>query len=154
SGFTVPSPSSCGNFQWNVTSQTATALAGTFSATCGGGIAITGEASGQLVNSTTVPITVKGTAVWLPGISTCDFALTGTGTVQDSGTTLSIPYSGTSCLGPVHGTEVLHKKAAASSPPPAPDPAPTPTLSGPTDAIDLSQAAVYNSPPDIASWPI
>jgi hypothetical protein len=154
SSFALPAASSCGNFQWNITSQTATSVAGTFSATCGGGIAITGQASGQLVNSTTVPINVKGTAVGVPGVGTCDFTLSGTGTVQDNGTALNIPYTGNTCLGPVHGTEVLHKAAPA----PAPAPPSVPTVpsapSGPSDAIDLTQAAVYNSPPDIANWPI
>jgi hypothetical protein len=152
--FTIPTASSCGNFQWNVTNQVASSLAGTFSATCADGIGITGEASGQLINSTSASITVKGTAVGVPVISTCDFNLSGTGTLSDNSTSLSVPYTGTTCLGPVHGTEVLHKNAPAPAPPASP-PAPVPPQpSGPSDAIDLSQAAVYNSPPDIANWPI
>jgi hypothetical protein len=105
-----------------------------------------------------VPITVTGNAS-VAAIANCPFSLSGTGSIEDNGNTLRIPYSGTTCLGPVSGTEVLHRPQSASPPPPPPPPAPTPTPApapppGPTsnDAIDLGQAAVYNSPADIASW--
>src|SRR5262249_51780069 len=76
--------------------------------------------------------------------------------------TLRIPYSGTTCLGPVHGTEVLRRPQPAAPAPPAPAPAPTPPSpppppapSGPSDAIDLHQAIVTGaSPRDVADWPI
>ena len=48
-------------------------------------------------------------------------ALTGTATFD--GTQFRIPYTGTTCLGPVRGSETLHRKAAA---PPAPTPTPAP----------------------------
>jgi hypothetical protein len=153
---TVPSPSSCSNFRWNVTNQTTTSMAGTFSATCAGGIYVTGEASGQLVNATTVPITVHGTAS-LSNVNICDFSLSGTGTIIDNGTALTIPYNGTACGIPVHGTETLRKNAPAASAPtptPSPSPAPAPVPAGPADAIDLRNSGVYNSPADIASWPV
>src|SRR5256885_14714268 len=72
----LPSVSTCGNLQWQVTAQTSTALAGNFSATCGGGIAISGSASGQL-GGATIPITATGNAT-APGVLTCPFSLTGT----------------------------------------------------------------------------
>jgi hypothetical protein len=39
------------------------------------------------------------------------------------------------------------------APTPPPVPSPSPSGPAPNDAIDLRQARVYNSPPDIASWP-
>jgi hypothetical protein len=156
----APSAASCGKFQWSVSSQTTTSVTGTFSAVCAGGVTITGTASGQLVNSTTVPITVTGNAS-LPGFPTCPISLSGTGTIEDNANTLRIPYSGTTCLGPVSGTETLHRPQPPA-PPPAPPPTPVATPDpGPpqpvqptsNDAINLDQVAVYNSPADVASWP-
>ena len=151
---TFPSPSSCGNFQWEVTSQTATSIAGNFSTVCAGNLTISGTAAGQL-NGNTVPITATGTAS-LPGIPSCSFSVSGTGTIVDPDT-LTIPYSGTTCLGPVHGTETLHRN---TNPPPAPAPTPAPTPApdpppGPVsnDAINLGFATIRNSPADVASWP-
>jgi hypothetical protein len=156
----APTASGCTNFQWVVSSQTPAALAGTFSASCAGGLEIQGSASGQLGNLTSIPIAVNGTAS-IPGVPNCAFALTGSGSVDPGGTILTIPYSGTTCQGPVHGTQVLRKSTPAPvvptptpPPPPPPAPAPTPVPSGPSDGMNLGLAAVYNSPGDIASWPI
>src|SRR5437764_9127922 len=55
----LPSPSTCGNFQYQITSQTASTIAGTFTAICGGGLAVSGQASGQL-NGTAVSLTASG----------------------------------------------------------------------------------------------
>src|SRR5258707_868900 len=52
----VLTPSSCSNFQYTITSQTAAAIAGTFSATCTGGITLSGSATGQISNATTILI--------------------------------------------------------------------------------------------------
>ena len=152
----APSATSCGKFQWSVTSQTTTSVSGTFSAVCASGVTISGTASGQLVHDTTVPITVTGNAS-LPGFPTCAFSLSGTGTVQDNANTLVVPYTGSTCLGPVSGTETLHRpQPPAPPPPPTPDPVPPPPPPPPVsnDAINLNQVAVYNSPADIASWPV
>jgi hypothetical protein len=105
---TVPSASSCGNFQWTVTSQTATTMAGNFSIECAGNITVTGTAQGQL-NGNSVPMTAKGTAN-IPGIPGCSFSLSGTGTIVEN-REITIPYSGTTCLGPVSGTETLRKRS-------------------------------------------
>jgi hypothetical protein len=120
----LPSPGSCGNFQWQVTNATSTSMSGTFSGTCSGGISIAGSASGEL-QGTQVPIAVTGTATYANSVS-CPFSLSGTGTIVDNNT-LTIPYSGTTCLGPVHGTETLHRPQPAA--PPAPEPPP------PTDPL-------------------
>jgi len=154
-----PSAASCGNFQWAITSQTSTSVTGNFSTVCAGNISISGTAAGQL-NGSTVPITANGTAS-LPGIPSCSFSLSGTGTIVDPDT-LTVPYTGTTCLGPVHGTETLRRNTPASAPPPppAPTPPPAPAPAPPpppapssNDAINLGQAAIRNSPSDIASWP-
>jgi hypothetical protein len=145
-------PSSCGSFQYEIQSQTATSISGTFMAVCEGGLTASASANGSL-NGTAVTITVNGVAS-LGGSLSCPFTLTSDGTIEDGGNTLRLPYSGTTCLGPVKGTEVLHRPtpAAPSAPDPTPPPPPPPDPSA--DAIDLHQATVYASPMDIADWPI
>jgi hypothetical protein len=155
----LPTPSSCSGFQYQIASQSTSSIAGTFSGTCAGGVQITGNAVGNL-NGTAVTIAVNGSAT-IGGILPCAFSLTGNGTVEDNGNTLRLPYSGTTCFGPVSGTEVLHRPQPAAPPAPTPTPAPTPEPPPPPaptpstgDQMDLSQAAVYNSPRDIASWAV
>jgi len=151
---TLPDPKSCGNFLWTVTGQTATSINGTFSLACGEGVIVSGTASGTLMNSTTVNLTATGTGS-MPGIPSCPFSINSVGTITDNNTALTIPYSGTTCLGPMHGTETLRKRTeAAAAPAPAPPPQ-TPAPSGPHDAIDLHQAVITGgSPSDVANWPI
>jgi len=110
---TLPNPSTCGNFQYQIASQTATSIAGTFTATCGGGLTISGNLTGQL-NGTAVSITVTGNAS-LPGVPNCAFTLSGNGTLEDNGNTLRVPFTGQTCLGPVSGTEVLRRPQAAAA---------------------------------------
>ncbi len=151
----LPSASTCGNFQYQIASQTATSIAGTFMATCGNGLTVSASVNGQL-NGTNVSITMDGSGS-MPGVPNCPFKVTANGTIQDNATTLNLPYSGTTCLGPVHGTEVLHKPQPASTPTPPSDPTPVPqpTPSGPSDGIDLHGTIVTGgSPTDVANWPI
>src|SRR5581483_3542595 len=97
----VPDPKSCGNFQWTVSSQTATSIAGTFTVTCDGGLSmISGMGSGTLANATTINLTATGTGS-MPNVPSCAFSLTSTATIADNNNTLTIPYTGTTCLGPV-----------------------------------------------------
>jgi hypothetical protein len=103
------SPTSCGNFQWRVTSQTATSIAGDFSAMCGS-YTVTGTGSGQL-NGSAVTVAVSGSGT-VPGLFACAFSLNGAGTV--SGDTLPLTYTGTTCFGPVHGTETLKRSSSAA----------------------------------------
>lgn len=100
----------CGNFQWKIASQTETSIAGDFSATCGA-FTILATGSGQL-NGQNVSLAVSG-SVSGAGLQACAFSLTGTGTMQ--GDTLPLNYSGTTCLGPVSGTETL-RRAAPTTP--------------------------------------
>src|SRR5476649_397620 len=57
---TLPDLSSCSNFQWAITSQTATDMSGKFSADCAGGISINGTITGQ-VSKVPIPILLSGT---------------------------------------------------------------------------------------------
>lgn len=133
SAVTIPSGTSCGNFQWRVTSETSTSIVGEFYASCAAGLVVSGVASGQL-NGNNVSLQVNGTAT-LPGVLTCPFALTGTGQIE--GDTMHLQYSGTTCLGPVQGEETLRRpEPAASEPPPPPAPAPPPPSSNPNHVGD------------------
>lgn len=109
---TLPSPNSCGDFSYQIASQTGSSIAGTFTALCGNGVTISGNASGQ-VNGNAVQLTATGTAT-LSGVP-CAFTLNGNGTIEDNGYTLVVPFTGTTCFGPVSGTEVLRKPRPAGS---------------------------------------
>lgn len=118
---TVPDPRSCGNFEWKITSQTSTSMAGNFTASCmNGAVEISGSASGH-IDGTIVPMTASGQAVGA-GL-TCPFSLTGTGHILDENS-MRVEYTGTTCAGPVSGSEVLRRKP--QEPPPAPEPPPPP----------------------------
>ena len=104
---TVPSASSCGNFQWTISNQTETSLSGSFFIECAGNITINGTAQGQ-INGNAVPLTATGTAN-IPGVPGCAFSLEGTGTIVDN-REITIPYTGTTCLGPVSGVETLRRR--------------------------------------------
>jgi hypothetical protein len=99
----LPDFSSCGNFRWEVTSQTATQVAGTFTADCAGDVTVRGNITGQL-NGTTIPIVLSGELTRAG--EGCPFSLTGTGTPVDS-QTFHLTYSGTTCLGPMQGSNTL-----------------------------------------------
>jgi len=153
----LPNPNSCGNFQYQIATQTATTVAGTFTATCGN-LVVSASANGAL-NGNNVSIAMNGYGS-LPGLPVCNFSVTSNATIEDNGNTLRLPYSGTTCLGPVQGTEVLHRPQPSQQPAPAPAPAPPPpppppAPSGPSDAIDLGSAIITaRSPQDVAGWPI
>lgn len=154
---TLPSPNSCGNFQYQIANQTANSIAGTVTAVCGAGLTLSANLTGQL-NGTAVSITATGKAS-MPGIPECPFTLTGNGAIEDNGYTLRLPFSGMTCFGPVSGTEVLRRPqpAAAPAPPPPPPPAPTPAPApAPSvDAIDLHQVVVTSgNAVDVANWPV
>jgi len=120
---TLPASWTCGNFQWNVNSQTESSLAGDFSALCAGIVAVSGSASGQL-NGNEVQLVLSGIAS-VQGIITCPFSLSSTGHIEDNDT-MRVPYSGETCLGPINGEEVLRRpgSGAPAAPPPPPPPPP------------------------------
>ena len=109
----VPTATSCTDFNFVIATQTATNIFGTFTATCGGGLTIAGNLSG-LINSVTNAIVVTATGTVNQPVPNCAFTLNGTGTLIDGGYTLTIPFTGTTCAGPVSGTEVLHKPQPAA----------------------------------------
>jgi hypothetical protein len=111
------SPQSCKNFQWIITSQSPTAMTGSFTAECGGGLVINATGSGTLVNPTTAQITISGNGVI--GAVGCQFNLNGTGHIVGN-ESITINYTGTTCFGPVSGTETLRRPAPPAPPPPPP----------------------------------
>jgi hypothetical protein len=154
----IPSASTCGSFQYQIAAQTSNSIAGTFTAICANGLTISASANGH-VDGTNVTLTLDG-AGSMSGLPNCNFNVTANGTIEDNGNTLRLPYSGLTCLGPVHGTEVLHKPQPAAQPAPVPDPVPPPppppaAPSGPSDGLDLHGATITGgSPSDVANWPI
>jgi hypothetical protein len=97
---------SCVNFNWTVTQHTGNSGSGTFSATCLGNIQVSGSASGTL-SGTTLTWSANATGT-VPGLPPCVIAISGTATLE-ANNRIRIPYSGTTCLGPVSGTEIITK---------------------------------------------
>src|SRR3954470_12198644 len=77
----LPDFSSCGNFQWAVTAQTASEASGKFSADCAGGVALAGTITAHLGAGTTIPIAITGSLT--RSSENCAFTLTGEGTQVD-----------------------------------------------------------------------
>ena len=102
----IPSASSCSDFKWNPTEQTATSAKGSFSATCAGDLKVSGTAQGTLGGSV-ISWSANGTAQ-APSLPSCGITLTGT--AELGANSIRIPYSGDTCLGKVSGVEVLNKK--------------------------------------------
>ena len=101
----IPSASTCSDFKWNATEQTATAAKGSFSATCAGDLKVAGTAQGVLSGSV-IAWSAEGDAT-TAGIA-CRITLTGTAEVGAN--SIRVPYSGDTCLGKVSGVEILNKK--------------------------------------------
>jgi hypothetical protein len=102
----VLDPGSCGNLEWKITSLTDTSASGTFKATCGGGLTLEGSAEGKL-NGLAADLKASGTVTGA-GIS-CPFSLAGTA-VPEGLDKIRINYNGTTCLGPVSGSELLTRR--------------------------------------------
>lgn len=103
---TALNPGSCGNLEWKIATMTSTSASGTFKATCGGDLTLEGKAEGTL-SGLMANLKADGTVTG-SGIS-CPFALTGTA-VPEGLDAVRINYSGTTCLGPVSGSELLKKR--------------------------------------------
>jgi hypothetical protein len=102
----IPSASTCSDFKWNVTEQTATTAKGTFSATCAGALKVTGIAQGTLSGSV-IAWTANGEATAAP-LPACIVTLTGTAEIGAN--SIRVPYAGDTCMGKVSGVEILNKK--------------------------------------------
>lgn len=95
----------CTGFQWSVTNISLTSASGNWSATCWGTVAVNGTATGTL-DATRLTWSAIGIGA-LPSGESCPVSLAGTATLEDK--QIRIPYSGTTCFGPVAGTEILRK---------------------------------------------
>ncbi len=101
----APAAQSCGSLQWKITSQTGTQASGEFAATCADGVALAGTLTATH-SDTTIPWAATGTAT--KGTTTCPFNMTGTGQFQGT-SNIVVTYAGTSCIGPVSGTETIKR---------------------------------------------
>jgi hypothetical protein len=130
SPLTIPNSWSCGEFQWAITSQTQTTLSGQFYAICAGVLLVQGQSAGQLNGAgTEVTLHLAGSAT-VEKVIACPFDVNGTGFIEGSDA-IRIHYEGTTCLGPVHGDEMLRRPAPNTPPPPPPAP-PEPEPPAPT----------------------
>ena len=102
----IPTPSTCTDFKWNVTEQTASSAKGSFTASCPGDLKFTGTAEGSLKTPTQIEWSAKANAAG-PGLPSCAMALTGTASMGTD--SIIIPYAGDTCLGKVQGIETLKK---------------------------------------------
>jgi hypothetical protein len=98
----------CHSIQWNVTTQTETAVSGSFSAICANVVLITGTASG-VRSGQNMSMQVNGIAQAQGVTTTCGFSLQGNGIIQGNDEAVLLNYSGTTCLGPVTGQELLRR---------------------------------------------
>ena len=101
----TPVAQSCGGMQWKVTSQAGGQASGEFSATCADAVKLTGTMTATH-GETSIPWAATGTAT-KSGV-TCPFSMTGTGTFQGT-SNIVVNYAGTSCNGPVSGSETIKR---------------------------------------------
>jgi hypothetical protein len=102
----VPTPTSCADFKWNITEQTGNTAKGSFSATCPGDLKLSGTAQGT-INGSNIAWSAEATGS-APGLPSCRVTLRGTAEIGV--TTVRVPYSGDTCLGPVSGVESLSRR--------------------------------------------
>ena len=101
----TPVAQSCGSMLWKITSQTGGQASGEFSAACADGVSLAGTMTATH-GETSIPWAATGTAT--KGEVTCPFSMTGTGTFQGT-SNIVVSYSGTSCIGPVSGSETIKR---------------------------------------------
>ena len=99
----APVAQSCGSLQWKITSQTGGQASGDFSAVCADDVSLSGTMTATH-GETSIPWAATGTAA--KGSATCPFSVTGTGTFQGTSNIL-VNYAGTSCNGPVSGSQTI-----------------------------------------------
>lgn len=102
----IPTPSTCTDFKWTITEQTATAAKGSFTASCPGDLKFTGAAEGAMTSPIAIDWSANGNATG-PGLTSCAITLAGTATIGTD--SIVVPYSGNTCLGKVSGIETLKK---------------------------------------------
>jgi hypothetical protein len=142
---TLPaSLSMCSNMTLTITSQTATLATGSLTMVCPGEINVAGTITGRL-GGANIPINYTGAATQAG--QNCPFAMNGTG-YPLGGDNFRFEYTGSSCLGPIYGTETLRLGSGPAAPTPAPPTGPT------GDAVPLSSMIIRDSPMTLGSWPI
>ena len=98
-------PDACGNFKWAITEINTSSAKGTFSATCAGGITLSGTAQGTL-SGDVLNWQAAGTAN--TPIGDCAFTVTGTAKLEgDNG--VRVTYTANTCAGSFSGSELLKK---------------------------------------------
>jgi hypothetical protein len=101
----APVGQTCAGLLWKITAQTGGQASGEFSATCADDVQLTGTMTATH-GETSIPWAATGTAT--KGTTTCPFSMTGTGTFQGTSNIL-VSYAGTSCNGPVSGSETIKR---------------------------------------------
>jgi hypothetical protein len=101
----APAAQSCGGLQWTITSQSGNQASGEFTATCADGVSLAGTMTATH-SDTTIPWAATGTAT--KDDTSCPFNMTGTGTFQGTSNIL-VSYAGTTCLGPLSGSETIKR---------------------------------------------
>jgi hypothetical protein len=96
----------CTNFKWTVSTISGNTGSGAFTATCRGTLLVTGTAHG-VVADTKITWTATGVAP-VSGQADCDVSLSGSAEFEPP-TQIRVPFTGTSCQGPVTGTEILRQ---------------------------------------------
>jgi hypothetical protein len=133
--------------QLTITSQTATLASGGLTMVCPDNLTVAGAIRGTL-GGATIPLTYEGAATQAG--QNCSFTMSGTGTPL-GGDNFRFDFTGTSCLGPIYGSELLRLGGPSASAPPTPAPGPAPVAG---DAVPLSSMIIRSSPTNLASWPI
>lgn len=103
---TISLQDSCTNFTWEVTEMVGNSARGNFSALCFGNMQVVGTAQGT-INGPIITWTATATGT-VPGQPPCAISLQGTADL--SGEQIRIPFTGTTCFGPVGGTEILRRR--------------------------------------------
>jgi hypothetical protein len=98
-------PNTCTDFKWTISDVSSSSASGTFTATCGI-VAVAGTAGATTGSGSTINWTVDATGTTSSGIE-CPIALSGTAVLETA--QIRITYSGTTCAGPVTGTEILRR---------------------------------------------
>jgi hypothetical protein len=98
----LPSAQSCTELEFVFDAQDGEVYTGTFRATCADGVVLTGTASGTYIDGL---LTVQADGLATSTGLQCPFDLSGTARIV--GDHIEIDYAGTSCLGPVSGSETL-----------------------------------------------
>ena len=96
----------CSDVKWLITTQTASSVSGTVTASCASGVNVSANLTGTMQSDSVINLVANGTltAMGLP----CQFNLNGTGTRQ-TGDTMKVDYNGSYCFGTVNGSETLRK---------------------------------------------